>query len=175
MVLANALSASFAYIRQKRVDLRAGSLIAATGIPTSVLGAVLVRYVPAVGFDLLYGALLIYLSIDVLRKRAAAPAPARSAVMKGRYERVFTDLFGEEHRYHVNVPLLLGAGLLMGFSSSFFGIGGGLIVIPALMLLGVPTHIVTATSTFAILLTSPIGVITHQTEHDIDWAIALPR
>ena len=53
-------------------------------------------------------------------------------------------------------------------------IGGGLIVIPALMLLGVPTHIVTATSTLAILLTSPVGVITHQIEHDIDWAIALP-
>jgi hypothetical protein len=174
MVLANALSASFAYMRQRRVDIRAAALIAGTGIPASVLGAIFVRYIPAAGFDLLYGALLIYLSIDVLRKKSSPPAHVRPAVIKGRYERVFTDAFGIENRYHENVPLLLSAGLLMGFSSSFFGIGGGLVVIPALMLLGVPAHIVTATSTFAILLTSPVGVITHQIEHDIDWNLALP-
>ena len=154
MVLANALSASFAYIRQRRVEMRAASFISATGIPASVLGAIFVRYIPAVGFDLLYGALLIYLSIDVLRKRAAPREHSRE--------------------YCENIPLLLGAGLLMGFSSSFFGIGGGLIAIPALMFLGMHPHAVTATSTFAILLTSPVGVVAHHFEHDIDWNLALP-
>src|SRR6266700_1487543 len=62
----------------------------------------------------------------------------------------------------------------MGFSSSFFGIGGGLIVIPTLLILQMRTHAVTATSTFAILLTSPIGVVAHNVEHDIDWSLALP-
>lgn len=154
MVLANALSASFAYIRQGRVDMRAASLISTTGIPASVLGAIFVRYTPAVGFDMLYGALLIYLSIDVLRKRSAPREHSRV--------------------YHENIPILLGAGLFMGFSSSFFGIGGGLIVIPALFLLGMHTHSVTATSTFAILLTSPVGVVAHHFEHDVDWTLALP-
>jgi uncharacterized protein len=154
MVLANALSASLAYIRQRRVDVRAASLISATGIPASVFGAILVRYIPPVGFDLLYGALLSYLSIDVLRKRAA---PREHSLV-----------------YRENIPLLLGAGLFMGFSSSFFGIGGGLIAIPALMLLRMHPHAVTATSTFAILLTSPVGVVAHQFEHDIDWNLALP-
>jgi uncharacterized membrane protein YfcA len=154
MVLANALSASYAYVRQRRVDIRAASWIAATGIPASVLGAIFVRYIPAVDFDLLYGALLIYLSIDVIRKRNAPREHSRV--------------------YREHIPFLLGAGLFMGFSSSFFGIGGGLIVIPVLLLLGMRTHAVTATSTFAILLTSPVGVITHHFEHDIDWSLALP-
>jgi uncharacterized protein len=154
MVLANALSASFAYVRQRRVDIRAACLIATTGIPTSVLGAILVRYIPALGFDLSYGALLVYLSVDLLRKKS--------------------DPTEHVSLYRENIPLLLGAGLVMGFSSSFFGIGGGLIVIPTLLILRMRTHAVTATSTFAILLTSPIGVIAHNLEHDIDWSLALP-
>ncbi|MBD5654725.1 MAG: sulfite exporter TauE/SafE family protein, partial [Candidatus Eremiobacteraeota bacterium] len=57
----------------------------------------------------------------------------------------------------------------------FFGIGGGIIfVMVFIATFRMPPHVVTATSTLAILLTSPAGVIAHAYARDIDWAFALP-
>jgi uncharacterized membrane protein YfcA len=155
MVLANSLSGTQAYLRQGKVDVRSGLLIAATGIPGSILGTALVRHISFTGFDVVYGVLLAYLSWDLLRrahdKRDAPAQPAGGSL-----------------------ATLLAGGALMGVASSFFGIGGGLFVIPTLLLLGMPAHVVTATSTFAIALTAPVGIVTHQLAHDIAWNFAIP-
>jgi hypothetical protein len=122
---------------------------------------------------LLYSALLIYVATAAVRRSRAARAGLRSR-RNNRGGRVLRDASGTEYRYRENVPFLLLVGAVMGFTSSFFGIGGGTIVIPALMAFDVPAHIVSATSQFAIALTSPIGVIAHQLSADIDWSIAVP-
>jgi hypothetical protein len=173
MVMANSVSGTFAYLRQGRIDVREGLIMAATGIPGSIAGAILVHYVPFVDFDLLYSALLIYVATAAVRRSRAARAGLRSR-RNNRGGRVLRDASGTEYRYRENVPFLLLVGAVMGFTSSFFGIGGGTIVIPALMAFDVPAHIVSATSQFAIALTSPIGVIAHQLSADIDWSIAVP-
>ncbi|HTV73388.1 MAG TPA: sulfite exporter TauE/SafE family protein [Candidatus Acidoferrales bacterium] len=173
MVFANSLSATVAYVRQRRVDVRAGLFIAATGIPGSIAGAICVHYVSFVDFDLIYSALLIYVATDAIR-RSRTHQRAGHSPRKNLGQRVLRDASGKEYRYRENVPVLLVVGVVTGFASSFFGIGGGTIVIPALMFFDVPAHIVTATSQFAIAFTSPVGVATHLLSHDIQWGIALP-
>ncbi|MBD5653866.1 MAG: sulfite exporter TauE/SafE family protein, partial [Candidatus Eremiobacteraeota bacterium] len=126
MVMANAVSGSFAYVRQRRADVRVAVFIAITGIPASVLGAYLVGQVSFAGFDLLYGALLIYFFIDIVRRRNKKPA---TFTVAGLRERRLVDAYGEEFRYLTSAPLILLCGLALGFISSFFGIGGGIIFV----------------------------------------------
>ena len=60
--------------------------------------------------------------------------------------------------------MLIGAGVstIFGFISSFLGIGGGFLYVPALIyLLNFPVHVATATSLFVLTLTSLTGSATH--------------
>ena len=171
---ANSVSGSAAYIRDRRADIKLALVVAASGIPASVLGAYVVRFVDPRWFDVLYAAMLVIFFIDVLRRtRSDAPPPAR-IVLPGP-ERVIVDRQGHVFSYRWNVPVALACGAAMGFVSSFFGIGGGIVfVIFFISLLGMPPHIVTATSMVAMLLTTPVGAATHWFEGNIDWPFALP-
>jgi uncharacterized membrane protein YfcA len=171
----NSVSGSIAYIRDGRADIKLAAVVAASGIPASVLGAIVVQHVPARGFDFLYSALLAFFFIDVLRRtRSGAPPPPRID-SAGSPERVIEDRDGNVFRYRWNVPAALLCGVGLGFISSFFGIGGGIIfVIFFISLFGMPPHIVTATSMVAMLLTTPVGVAAHWLEGNIDWQFALP-
>lgn len=41
----------------------------------------------------------------------------------------------------IPLPLLFGVGALVGFLSGMFGVGGGFLIIPLLMMIGVPTSV----------------------------------
>ncbi|GAC1541719.1 MAG: hypothetical protein NVS3B16_05670 [Vulcanimicrobiaceae bacterium] len=172
IVLANAVSGSLAYGRQGRVDVRAAVLVALSGVPASIGGAHLVRFASPATFDLLYGALLTYFFVDIVRRRRRRDAPAP---LRGRQERTLVDNTGTTFRYGTSVPLILACGVFLGLVSSFFGVGGGTVFVMVFIgLFGMPPHVVTATSTLAILLTSPVGVATHVYEHGVAWSYAVP-
>lgn len=176
MVLANGISGSIGYLRQRRVDWRLALLIVSTGVPTSIVGALVVQRVSHAGFDLLYGAMLILLFFNVMRRRRESlmATPPVSDVT-GMKERVLIDAGGTKFRYFYNAKLTLAAGLFMGFVSSFFGIGGGVVFMTlAIAKFRMPVHIIAATSTVAMLLTAPVGVATHAMAGDIEWSFALP-
>lgn len=63
-------------------------------------------------------------------------------------------------------------GLVAGIASGAFGIGGGLIIVPALSLwLGVPYHVAVGTSLALIIPISLAGSITHGSFGGINWKI----
>ena len=174
IVLANAVSGSFAYLRQGRSDVRSAVLVALGGIPASIAGAILVQHVSFRDFDLLYAGLLLFFCVYIVRRRHAQPDEVTRHLPRLR-ERKLVDADGTEFRYFTSTPLVLASGVLVGFISSFFGVGGGIIFVPVFIgVFRMPPHVVTATSTLAILLTSPVGLITHLAAHDVDWLFALP-
>ena len=62
------------------------------------------------------------------------------------------------------------AGLGVGFISSLFGVGGGVVLVPTFLYFSdLPAHAISATSHFGIVLTSPVGLVTHWLQHDIAW------
>jgi uncharacterized membrane protein YfcA len=66
-------------------------------------------------------------------------------------------------------------GFAVGLISSLFGIGGGALLVPSLLYLSdLPAHMISATSHFGIVLTSPVGFATHWWQRDIDWAFVGP-
>jgi hypothetical protein len=162
LVVANSGSGAVAYAMQRRVHVRVGLVLAAAALPGSILGAIAVKNLAPHLFDLLFAAFITIVAIDILinsEKRLA-----------GR------EMHGFAH--HTGgmgwTPSIL-AGFVVGFISSMFGVGGGVVLIPSLIYFSeLPAHAITATSHFAIVLTSPVGLIAHYLQHDIDWNYVVP-
>ena len=69
--------------------------------------------------------------------------------------------------------LYAGIGLLAGLTAGWFGIGGGTIIVPALILLcGVPYHVAVGTSLALIIPISLAGTATSWRFNTVDWRIA---
>lgn len=143
-VASTSISSTIEYSRQKRIDYRLGLEMAAFAIPGAILGAILSEYLSAESFKLYFGILLILTGIYVLYKNSIlkdASARRRSMALQAA---VFVATFG--------------AGII----SSLFGVGGGIIFVPAMLLvLGLTMQRAAPTSQLTLMLTSIAGVIMH--------------
>lgn len=69
--------------------------------------------------------------------------------------------------------ILGGIGIASGFLSALFGVGGGIVVVPLLVLLaGFDSRVATATSLAAILVTAIAGVTSFSLLDHVDWDAA---
>ena len=156
LVFANTASASFAFFRNKMVEVRSGLIIAAAGIPAGVAGAFAIRMFSQRGFDLLYGGFLLAIAAAVLLRR-------NEEARAGDFEP------------GMRLAIELGTGVAVGFFSSLFGIGGGIVLVPVLlMVLRFPIHVVAGTSAFVVTLTSPSGILTHAYFGHFDLRVGTP-
>ncbi len=155
LIVANSASGAFTYLLYRRVHLRIGLLIALGGLPSSIIGAIVSLHIPARIFDALLAILLVGVAIDL-----AWNAERR---MAGRPERhSLHEIKGMSYRG------ALALGFVVGISLSLFGLGGGTVLVPAFLYFSeLPAHAISATSHFAILLTSPVGLIVHAFQRDI--------
>jgi uncharacterized membrane protein YfcA len=163
VVFFNALSGSEAYAMMKRIDYRSALLFSAATIPGAVLGALNTAYIPRRVFDLIFGVLLMAGAVILGRKpregdRSCKPAhPSRYCI-----SRHMVDIHGTEFKYSFNYLHGMGISAVVGYISSFLGIGGGIIHVPALSyILGFPVHIATATSHFILAIMALTGTIVH--------------
>lgn len=63
-------------------------------------------------------------------------------------------------------------GLVVGFLTGFFGVGGGFLIVPALVLVvGLPMHYAVGTSLLAIAINAVWGLLGHLGYGDIDWGL----
>jgi len=155
LIVANSASGAFTYLLQRRVHLKIGWLIAAGGLPGSILGAVLSLRISPRLFDTILAVLLVAVAIDMAwnaeRRIAGRAEHHRVATIKGMSYRA-----------------ALGLGFVVGIFSSLFGLGGGIILVPTFLYFSeLPAHAISATSHFAILLTSPVGLVVHILQRDI--------
>jgi uncharacterized protein len=155
LIVANSASGALTYLWQRRVHLKIGLLIAAGGLPGGILGAVISVRISARLFDTILAVLLTAVAVDM-----GWNAERRIA---GRVEhRRVTAIKGMSYR------AALGLGFVVGIFSSLFGLGGGIILVPTFLYFSeLPAHAISATSHFAILLTSPVGLVVHAFQHDI--------
>jgi uncharacterized membrane protein YfcA len=159
VVFFNAASGTVAYARQRRTDFRTGTVFAVASIPGAIAGSLLVAHVSRAMFDPIMGVALALLAGWLIFGGGDIPHPHPT---RRSVERELVDARGERYRYRV--PLRLGAlySLVVGFFSSFLGIGGGVIHVPLLVrALGFPTHIATATSHFVLAVMSGTATLTH--------------
>lgn len=160
MIFFNALSGSIAYARMKRIDYKSGLVFAATGLPGTILGAMISSYIPRGTFDIIIGSLLCALAVYLFFRPERRTASVHTA--SGRWHVNLTDSGGENHSFSFNPWIGIAISFGVGFLSSILGIGGGVIHVPAMTnLLNFPVHIATATSHFILVIMSCSGSITH--------------
>ena len=163
LVVANSGSGAFTYLLQRRVHVRVGLLFASGGWVGSVIGALLAKRISASLFDDLLAFLLVAVSLDMVLRHGRTIR--RREHKAGRVE----ELEG------VPTPIAITIGFFIGLVSSLFGIGGGVVMVPSLLYFSdLPAHAISATSHFGIVLTSPVGLLTHAFEHDVRVADILP-
>lgn len=152
LVFANSASAGARFARQGRVAWNIVAWVALAAAPGSVAGAYLSARTSGPAFDILYALFLAAVAIDVVRN-AGRKTPGASGVARGE----------RPSRW-----LLVPAGLIVGFVSSLFGIGGGVIVVPFLLYAtNEEMHTVAATSTAIIALTAPVGIVSQIIQGDV--------
>jgi uncharacterized protein len=160
LVVTNNATASLAYLRQKRIRVRTGLLIAAGGLPGSILGATTVRAMPAHVFDWLLAILTLAVATDIFLNgysRLSRRAPDGSAKAATRWY------------------FLVILGFVVGVLSGLFGAGGGILLISALFYFtDFPPHDVTATTQFSILFIAAFGLAAHYLQHDLRLDYGLP-
>ncbi len=160
VVFANTLSGSLAYGAMKRIDYKSGITFSAATIPGAILGALGTAYVPRRLFDVIFGTLMIAGSAFLLL-RPTHPYTREDNGNK-QWTHTVVEADGTTHTFSYNPALGVGLSLFVGFLSSFLGIGGGFIHVPALVhLLNFPVHIATATSHFILAVMTLTGTLVH--------------
>lgn len=72
----------------------------------------------------------------------------------------------------INIYLLISLGVGIGFISGLFGIGGGFITSPLLILVGIPPAVAVGTTTVQVFASTSTGVISHYQKKNIDYQIS---
>ena len=71
------------------------------------------------------------------------------------------------------LPKVIGSGLVVGFLTGLFGVGGGFLIIPALvLLLGLPMTVAVGTSLVIIVINSAAGFAAHAGDAALDYRVA---
>jgi len=159
VVFFNAASGSLAYARMRRIDYRSGVQFALAALPGAVAGALAVHAVSIRAFDAIMAVVLALAATAVIRLRPHAERPHPRGHTRPRQ---IVDSLGVEYDYRVAVRRGIAYSVGVGFLSSFFGIGGGIMHVPLLVgALGFPMHVATATSHFVLVFVAGTGSLTH--------------
>lgn len=167
VLIFTALSATYTYRKQGKVDVRTGWLFFATSGPSAMVGAQLTTGIAQGPFQLSFGLFMFVMFGLMIARQRMKPLRVQWSV-----QRTFTDGSGAVHTYGYNIALALIIGCGVGLCSGLFGIGGGSLFVPLMVLLfRFPPHVATATSMFVILLSSVLGSGVHAWHGNIDWLL----
>lgn len=182
------VSGVFAHSRQGGVDVQMGAVMVAGGVVGTGMGAILFRVLERLGqidtvINILYvvllggiGSFMAWESIQALRaERSGVPLPAR----KRRHHPMVASLPMRWRFYRSGLyisplaPLLLG--MLTGVLTMLMGIGGGFVMVPAMLyILGMSANVVVGTSLFQILFVTMASTMMHSlTTKAVDIVLAV--
>ena len=186
-VAGSSMSSVMAYGRRRAVDLRMGGVLAAGGLVGAVVGVELFRVLRLLGQADLVVALsyLVFLSVigglmlteslgAIVRRRRGEPALAHrdrrpiwlyGLPLKLRFPR---------SRLYISVIPPLGLGAFVGVLSAIMGVGGGFILVPAMIyVLRMPAGMVVGTSLLQIIVTTALtGVLQAGRNQTVDVVLA---
>jgi uncharacterized membrane protein YfcA len=187
-IVASSTSAAIAYWRRRSIDLKMTALLSLGGVIGSALGVFAFRALRSVGqLDLILGLAYVtflgFIGAIMLRESLRAmwrTRSGRAATLRhpGQHNWIhglpFKTRFRRSKLYVSIVPVVaIGGGI--GFLGTVLGMGGGFIMVPALIyLLRVPTSVVVGTSLAYTLATMAVATVLHATANkSVDVMLAL--
>ncbi len=184
-VVASSISGALAQFKRRAVDLPMGAVLTGGGLAGSTLGGYVFDLMSRLGqtdvfvqlsyvlFLGLIGSMMLVESINSLRRTGKAQI-RRAHVHSWVHRMPFKMKFRASGLYiSVIPPLLVGAAV--GFLSAIMGVGGGFVMVPAMIyLLGMPTKVVVGTSLFQITFVTGYTTLVHAVTHNtVDMMLAL--
>jgi len=169
-VAASSMSSVIAYGRRRAVDFRMGGVLAAGGAIGSFIGVEVFRWLRLLGqadlvvslsyliFLGVIGALMLTESLGAIlrRRRGEAPPPRRDRRPVWLYGLPFKVRFPRSRLYISVIPPVV-LGVFVGVLSAIMGVGGGFILVPAMVyILRMPAGVVVGTSLFQIIITTSL-------------------
>ncbi len=175
-VVASSISGVLAQVKRKAVDFRMGTVLLAGGLVGSWVGVGVFAWMTALGqIDLfvqlsyvlflgLIGGMMFVESAQALLRshRSGGAVPVRRAHVHTWVHGLPLKMKFRASGLYISVlpPLLVGA--IVGFLAAIMGVGGGFILVPAMIyLLGMPTRVVIGTSLFQIIFVTGFTTIMH--------------
>jgi uncharacterized protein len=187
-IVASSVSGAIAQYRRGNVDIKMGLVLLAGGLVGTFIGVEVVRILRRLGqFDLFValayvtflgtiGTLMLLESITSLRKarRGIKPLARRGSEHGWIHGLPFKMRFRRSKLYISAIPPL-AIGAFVGFLAAIMGIGGGFVILPAMIyLLRMPTNIVVGTSLFQIVFVTAAATILHAyTNNSVDLPLAI--
>ncbi|MCG6903087.1 MAG: sulfite exporter TauE/SafE family protein [Rhodobacter sp.] len=186
-IVASSFSGVLAHFRRKTVDLRMGLVLLVGGLAGAAVGVQLFAALRAIGqVDLLVklcyvvflgviGALMFVESLNAIRKsRGAGGALPQRKKHNWIHALPFKMKFRTSGLYISVIPPLL-VGVAVGVLAAIMGVGGGFIMVPAMIyLLGMPTKVVVGTSLFQIIFVTGFTTLMHATtNYTVDMMLAV--
>ncbi|WP_347548957.1 sulfite exporter TauE/SafE family protein [Pseudalkalibacillus hwajinpoensis] len=157
VLVAIGLSSTLAYMKKKSVDYKSGALFFLGSGPGAIIGAWFNKFIQVDYFSIYFGVFMVLVSILLMVRNHLRPMK-----IDGQFLRIFNDPEGNEISYRYSALAAVIVSFLVGIISGLFGIGGGSLMVPAMILLfGFPTTIAVATSMFMIFLSSITGTLAH--------------
>jgi hypothetical protein len=187
-IAASSVSGSVAQWRRGNVDVKMGLVLLVGGAGGSVVGVQLVRILREIGqvdlaISLCYvfflgtvGTLMLIESLRaIVRSRDGRPSSGRRPGAHNWIHRLPFKMRFKRSKLYISVipPILLG--VFVGLLAAVMGVGGGFIMVPAMIyLLRVPTSVVVGTSLFQIVFVTSLVTILHSVENQtVDAVLAL--
>lgn len=190
-VLASSVSGSVRHWMQGNVDVVLGRYLIGGGIVGAVTGIALQQYLKSLGqLDLfislnyvlvlgVIGALMLKESL-VARFWPPKPVAGQSARHRERQSAFLLGLpmkvrFRQSKLYASAIPPI-GVGMVVGWLTAIMGVGGGFLLVPALIyLIRVPTRIAIGTSAFQIIFVTMFNVVLQAMQNtNVDLMLGLP-
>jgi uncharacterized protein len=178
-ITAASVSGALAHWRRGGVDFKMGSILIAGGAVGAFIGAKIFAYLRETGqvdlmISLAYvlflgsvGGLMFAESVQAIiadRKRGGAPAIRKTSKERhsGWVHALPLKMRFRKSRLYVSVLAPIVIGFAVGILSAIMGVGGGFIMVPAMIyLLGMPTNVVIGTSLFQIIFVTALATVFH--------------
>ncbi|MDO8838978.1 MAG: sulfite exporter TauE/SafE family protein [Parvibaculum sp.] len=173
-VVASSMTGALAHFTRKSIDFKMGGILLIGGVAGSISGIYLFRVLTRIGqidlvISLVYvlflsviGAMMMVESVRAIRAARGGVIPARRG---GHHSWIhglpFKMRFRRSKLYISVIPPIL-VGFFVGMLSAIMGVGGGFIMIPAMIyLLRMPTNVVIGTSFFQIVFVTALTGVMH--------------
>lgn len=186
-VVASSVAGALSQYRRNNVDVKMATVLLAGGLVGGVIGVQIVRILRLAGqFDLfvalsyvlflgVIGGLMLVESANAMRQvRAGKAMSLRQSGQHGWVHHLPLKMRFHRSKLYISAipPLMIGA--FVGFMAAIMGVGGGFIMVPAMIyLLRMPTSVVVGTSLLQIVFVTALTTIMHATSnHSVDIVLA---